>query len=156
MQAQRREWPAFGIGDTVEVYYKIKEGDKQRVQLYSGNVISIRGAGMGKSFIVRRISHEIGVERIFPWHSPMIEKIVVTRYGKVRRAKLYYLREKSGKEGRIKEAVKFDAESEARKAAKSKKKRATKKAAKKVAKKAAVKQTAKKTASKKKKTAARK
>lgn len=102
-----RIWPEFKVGDTLNVHYKIREGDKQRIQVYTGNVISIRGAGMGKSFIVRRVSHEIGVERIFPFHSPSIEKIEVIRKGKVRRARLFYLRDKSGKAGRIKESFDF-------------------------------------------------
>lgn len=100
------EHPVFGIGDTVKVHYRIKEGDKERVQLYEGTVGSIRGEGPGRTFLVRRISHDIGVERIFPFASPAIAKIEVSRKGKVRRAKLFYLRHKSGKEGRIKELMK--------------------------------------------------
>ena len=103
VEGQLREWPKFGIGDTVRVHYRIKEGDKERVQVYEGTVIAIRGEGLSRTFIVRRVSHEVGVERIFPWHSPAIQKIEVSRRGKVRRARLYYLRHKSGKEGRIKE-----------------------------------------------------
>jgi len=95
--------PEFGVGDTVRVHYKIKEGDKERVQTYEGTVASIRGEGQGKTFLVRRISHDIGVERLFPFESPSIAKLEVVRKGKVRRAKLFYLRHKSGKEGRIKE-----------------------------------------------------
>jgi len=96
--------PKFSVGDTVKVHYKIKEGDKERVQVYEGTVISIRGEGFGKTFNVRRISHEVGVERIFPFHNPSIAKVEVTRKGFVRRAKLYFLRHKSGKAGRIKES----------------------------------------------------
>ncbi|MCE9600104.1 MAG: 50S ribosomal protein L19 [Spirochaetia bacterium] len=95
--------PEFGVGDTVRVHYKIKEGDKERVQSYEGTVTSIRGSGAGRTFKVRRISHDIGVERIFPFESPLIAKLEVVRKGRVRRAKLFYLRHKSGKEGRIKE-----------------------------------------------------
>lgn len=138
IQSMRKTLPEFSVGDTIEVHYKIREGDKQRIQVYTGNVISIRGEGLGKSFIVRRISHEIGVERIFPYHTPMIEKIKVIRKGKVRRAKLYYLRGKSGKEGRIKEALIFTARESA-----------TKPAKKKVAKKKTVKKTARKSTTKK-------
>ncbi len=100
------EHPVFAIGDTVKVHYRIKEGDKERVQMYEGTVGSIRGEGPGRTFLVRRISHDIGVERIFPFASPAIAKIEVSRKGRVRRAKLFYLRHKSGKAGRIKELVK--------------------------------------------------
>lgn len=100
----KKEWPDFGIGDTIKVHNRIKEGDKSRIQIYEGVVISIRGEGLSKTFVVRRVTHEVGVERIFPFHSPSIEKIQITRKGKVRRAKLYYLRHKSGKSGRIKES----------------------------------------------------
>lgn len=99
-----KKWPDFRVGDNVKVHYKITEGDKQRIQIYEGTVISLRGEGLGRSFIVRRVSHEVGVERIFPYHSPNIDKIEISRYGKVRRSRLFYLRHKSGKEGRIKES----------------------------------------------------
>lgn len=101
-----KKWPEFNVGDNVKVHYRIVEGDKQRIQVYEGTVISVRGEGLGKTFVVRRVSHEIGVERIFPYHSPSIAKIEVVRYGKVRRSKLFYLRHKSGKAGRIKESMK--------------------------------------------------
>ena len=100
-----KTWPEFSVGDTLKVHYKIKEGDKERIQLYEGNVISIRGEGLGKTFTVRRIAHDVGVERIFPYHSPSIANLDVVRRGLVRRAKLYFLRGKSGKEGRIKEKI---------------------------------------------------
>ncbi len=103
-ESARRKHPDFRVGDTVRVQYKIREGDKERLQAYEGTVISIRGEGAGRSFIVRRVSHEVGVERIFPWHSPSIDHVQIVRKGKVRRAKLFYLRHKSGKAGRIKEA----------------------------------------------------
>lgn len=122
-----KEWPSFNIGDTVKVHYRITEGDKERIQVYEGAVISIRGEGLSRTFIVRRVSHDVGVERIFPYHSPSIAKIEVSRRGKVRRAKLFYLRQRSGKSARIKEA--FDARAvEAAKAKKSggKKKKAAK------------------------------
>lgn len=125
-----KEWPAFNIGDTVKVHYRITEGDKERIQVYEGAVISIRGEGLSRTFIVRRVSHDVGVERIFPYHSPSIAKIEVSRRGKVRRAKLFYLRQRSGKSARIKEAFDARAVSEAKKARKTtaaKKKKATKK-----------------------------
>lgn len=93
----------FGIGDTVKVHYKIEESGKERVQVYEGVVIAISNKGLTKSFIVRRISYDIGVERIFPLHSPKIAKIELVRKGHVRRSKLFFLREKSGKNARIKE-----------------------------------------------------
>lgn len=93
----------FEIGDTVRVLYKIIESGKERIQTYEGVVIAIASKGHSKTFTVRRISYDIGVERIFPLHSPRISKIELIRKGKVRRAKLYYLRSKTGKAGRIKE-----------------------------------------------------
>lgn len=99
-----KSWPKFGPGDTVGVYYRIKEGDKERVQLYEGVVIALRGSSYNRTFTVRRISHDVGVERTFPYHSPWIAKIDVKRKGKVRRAKLFYLRGRTGKATRIKEA----------------------------------------------------
>jgi large subunit ribosomal protein L19 len=99
-----KSWADFGPGDTVSIHYRIKEGDKERVQLYEGTVISIRGESYNRTFTVRRIAHDVGVERTFPYHSPWIAKIDVKRKGKVRRAKLFYLRGLSGKAGRIKEA----------------------------------------------------
>ncbi len=93
----------FEIGDTVKVHYKIVESGKERVQVYEGVVISIANKSHSKAFTVRRISYDIGVERIFPLHSPKIAKIELVRKGSVRRAKLFYLRDKKGKSGRIKE-----------------------------------------------------
>lgn len=123
-----KEWPSFNVGDTVKVHYRITEGDKERIQVYEGAVISIRGEGLSRTFMVRRVSHDVGVERIFPYHSPSIAKIEVSRRGKVRRAKLFYLRQRSGKSARIKEAFNATAMAAA-KAKKSggKKKKATKK-----------------------------
>jgi large subunit ribosomal protein L19 len=95
--------PAFGPGDTVRVHQRVVEGQKQRIQVFEGVVISRRGSLSNASFTVRKVSYGVGVERIFPLHSPNIEKIEVTRHGKVRRAKLYYLRERRGKAARIKE-----------------------------------------------------
>lgn len=99
----KKEFDAFGPGDTITVAYRIKEGNKERVQQYRGVVIKIAGQGDKKRFTVRKISDGIGVERIFPLESPFIESIKVNKYGKVRRAKLYYLRELTGKKARIKE-----------------------------------------------------
>lgn len=99
----RDDYPEFGSGDTLRVYVKIREGDKERIQVFQGTVISRRGSGTGASFTVRKISSGIGVERIFPLHSPNIDKIEKVRSGSVRRKKLYYLRGLTGKSARIKE-----------------------------------------------------
>ncbi len=97
-KGQMRELPEFRPGDTVKVYVRVKEGDKERVQPYEGIVIAIGGSGLGKTFVVRRIAAGgVGVERIFPYHSPTIENVEVVRRGRVRRAKLYYLRNVQGK-----------------------------------------------------------
>ena len=102
---QQRETahPPFHPGDTVKVHVKIREGEKERIQLFPGTVIARDGSGSTATFTVRRISHGEGVERVFPLHSPNVTKIEVTRLGKVRRAKLYYLRERAGKKARVKE-----------------------------------------------------
>ena len=94
--------PAFGPGDTVKVHVKIKEGEKERIQVFQGAVISRKGGGLNEMFTVRKVSSGIGVERVFPLHSPNIAKIEKIRTGDVRRAKLYYLRELTGKSARIK------------------------------------------------------
>jgi large subunit ribosomal protein L19 len=99
----RTDTPDFRPGDTVKVHVKIREGGKERIQVFQGVVISRRGGGTRESFTVRKISASIGVERIFPLHSPTIERIEVVRHGKVRRAKLYYLRTLRGKAARIEE-----------------------------------------------------
>lgn len=93
----------FAVGDTVKVHYKIKEGNKERIQVYEGTVISIKNKKNDKTFTVRRISYDVGVERIFPVYSPRIAKIELVRKGKVRRAKLYYLRDRVGKLSKVKE-----------------------------------------------------
>ena len=98
-----KEHPAFGPGDTITVAYRIKEGNKERIQQYRGVVIRISGEGNKKRLTVRKMSDNIGVERIFPLDSPFIDSITVNKYGKVRRAKLYYLRGLTGKKARIKE-----------------------------------------------------
>ena len=97
--------PDFSPGDTVNVQMRVKEGNRERLQAFSGVVIAIRNRGPHSSMTVRKISYGIGVERVFQIHSPLLEKITVTRRGKVRRAKLYYLRGRSGKSARIKEAL---------------------------------------------------
>lgn len=102
-QAKQDRHPDFVIGDTVKVHYKIKEGGKERIQVYTGTVIARKGGGVMESITVRRISYGEGVERVFPLNSPSIDKIEIERHGKVRRAKLYYLRDLAGKKARIKE-----------------------------------------------------
>jgi len=93
----KKKLPEFEVGDTIDVHFKIKEENKMRVQLFSGIVIGIKGRGINKTFTVRRISYGEGVERVFPFNSPLIDKVKVKKKGKVRRAKLYYLRGKKGK-----------------------------------------------------------
>ncbi len=99
----RSDLPEFRAGDTLRVHVKVSEGDKQRIQLFQGVVIARRGTGTGESFTVRKMSGGIGVERVFPIHSPILDKIEVVRRGRVRRAKLYYLRGLRGKAARIEE-----------------------------------------------------
>ena len=103
----QKEWmksvPPFRAGDTVRVNVRVKEGDKERLQAFEGVCIARRGAGISETFTVRKVSNGVGVERIFPVHSPMLESITVVRRGAVRRAKLYYLRDVTGKAARIKE-----------------------------------------------------
>jgi len=101
----KKDFDSFGPGDTVNIAYRIKEGNKERIQQYRGVVIKINGHGDKKRFTVRKISDGIGVERIFPLESPFIESITVMKHGKVRRAKLYYLRNLTGKKARIKERI---------------------------------------------------
>ena len=104
--ARRGEHPEFAAGDTVNVHVKIREGNKERIQVFQGLVIQRKNSGAGESFTVRKISNGIGVERIFPIWSPNIDKIEVLRRGKVRRARLYYMRGKQGKAARVKEKKK--------------------------------------------------
>ena len=98
----KNEFPSFKSGDTVSVHYKIREGNKERIQIYQGVVIQRNSAGANETFTVRKMSNGVGVERIFPINSPNIDKIEVNSHGKVRRAKLFYLRELTGKAARIK------------------------------------------------------
>ena len=103
-QNVKEDVPDFRPGDTVKVHYRITEGNRERIQVFQGDVISRKGKGSLETFTVRKISFSVGVERTFPVHSPKIEKIEVVRKGRVRRAKLYYLRDKVGKAAKIKEA----------------------------------------------------
>ncbi len=99
----RKDLPKLAPGDTVKVHVKVKEGEKERIQLFQGTVIALKGGGIRASFTVRKIASGVGVERIFPLHTPTIDKLEVVRHGRVRRAKLYFLREKLGKSGRLRE-----------------------------------------------------
>ncbi len=101
----KKDVPQFSIGDTVKVYNKIKEGARERIQLFEGTVIAKHNGGISETFTVRRISYGCGHEKTFPLHSPNVEKVEVVRYGKVRRAKLYYLRDKVGKDAKVKEKI---------------------------------------------------
>ncbi len=102
-EGHKKDVPEFNVGDTVRVYTKVVEGDKERLQPFEGVVIARKGGGARESFMVRKVSFGVGVERIFPVHSPTIDSIKVIRKGSVRRAKLYYLRSKKGKAAKIKE-----------------------------------------------------
>ena len=99
----RDDVPDFAAGDTLKVHVKVIEGNKERVQIFQGNVIAIQGSGIAETYTVRKVSYGVGVERTFPFHTPTVAKVEVTRRGDVRRAKLYYLRERSGKSAKIKE-----------------------------------------------------
>ena len=108
----KRELPDFGPGDTVVVNVKVKEGNRERVQAYEGVVIAKKNAGLNSAFSVRKISHGFGVERVFQTHSAVIDSVEVKRRGKVRGAKLYYLRDREGKSARIKENLNYTAPTE--------------------------------------------
>ena len=97
--------PVIEIGDTIKVHVKIREGDKERIQLFEGTVIAKRGSGVSETFTVRRVSYGVGVERVFPLHSPNVDKVEVVRHGRVRRSKLYYLRDRVGKAAKVKEQI---------------------------------------------------
>lgn len=97
--------PVIEIGDTIKVYVKIREGEKERIQLFEGTVIAKRGSGVSETFTVRRVSYGVGVERVFPLHSPNVDKVEVVRHGRVRRSKLYYLRDRVGKAAKVKEQI---------------------------------------------------
>ena len=100
--SMKEETPKFQIGDTVKVAVKIREGSRERIQMFEGTVIAIKGSGISKTFTVRRLSYGVGIERVFPLHSPNVESVQVIRSGKVRRAKLYYLRDRVGKAAKVK------------------------------------------------------
>ncbi|MCR5458009.1 MAG: 50S ribosomal protein L19, partial [Clostridiales bacterium] len=101
----KEQVPQFEIGDTVVVSNKITEGTRSRIQLFDGTVIARRGSGISETFTVRKISYGVGVEKTFPIHSPAVVKVDVTRHGKVRRAKLYYIRDRVGKAAKVKERI---------------------------------------------------
>lgn len=97
--------PAVNVGDTVKVHVKIKEGEKYRIQVFEGTVIAKKHGGINETFTVRRVAHGCGIERVFPVHSPVVDKVELVRSGKVRRSKLYYLRDRVGKAAKVKEQI---------------------------------------------------
>ena len=101
----KTEIPQFAIGDTVRVHVKIREGERERIQIFEGTVIARKGSGVSETFTVRRLSFGVGIERVFPVHSPNVAKVDVVRNGHVRRAKLYYLRDRVGKAAKVKEKI---------------------------------------------------
>ena len=101
----KAEMPEINIGDTVKVHVMIKEGNRERIQLFEGTVIAKKGSGVAETFTVRRVAYGVGVERVFPLHSPNVKDVQVIRYGKVRRSKLYYLRDRVGKAAKVKEQI---------------------------------------------------
>ena len=101
----KSEVPQFSIGDTVKVYQRIKEGSRERTQIFEGTVTAKKGGGISETFTVRRVSFGVGTEKTFPLHSPNVQKVEVVRAGKVRRAKLYYLRDRVGKSAKVKEKI---------------------------------------------------
>lgn len=101
----KSEVPAFEVGDTVKVHVRIKEGQKYRIQIFEGTVIAKKHGGISETFTVRRLAHGCGIERVFPVHSPVVDKVEVVRRGKVRRSKLYYLRDRVGKAAKVKEQL---------------------------------------------------
>lgn len=105
-ESMKPELPVFEIGDTVRVDVKIREGERERIQAFEGTVIAMKGSGISKTFTVRRVSYGVGVERVFPVHSPNVAGVKVIRHGKVRRTKLYYLRDRVGKAAKVKELIK--------------------------------------------------
>ena len=101
----KQDLPKFEVGDTVRIGVNIREGDKERVQMFEGTAIARKGSVIGETFTVRRVSYGVGIERVFPIHSPNVKEVKVIRRGKVRRAKLYYLRDRVGKAAKVKEQV---------------------------------------------------
>ncbi len=104
-ESMKTEVPQFSVGDTVRVDVNIREGDRERIQQFEGTVIARKGSGVSETFTVRRVSYGVGVERVFPLHSPNVKGIQVVRLGRVRRAKLYYLRDRVGKAAKVKEQI---------------------------------------------------
>lgn len=104
--SQLKEMPELNIGDTVRVHVKIKEGDRERIQVFEGTIIARKHGGISETFTVRRLSYGVGVERVFPVHSPIVDKVEIVRSGRVRRGKLYYLRDRVGKAAKVKEQLK--------------------------------------------------
>lgn len=105
-ESMKSSVPDIFIGDTVKVHVNIKEGDKSRIQVFEGTIIAKKHGGISETFTVRRVAHGCGIERVFPIHSPVIDKVEIVRKGKVRRAKLYYLRDRVGKAAKVKEQIK--------------------------------------------------
>ncbi len=103
--SMKKDAPVVNVGDTVKVSVKIKEGDKYRIQIFEGTVIAKKHGGINETFTVRRVAHGCGIERVFPVHSPVVDKVEVVRSGKVRRSKLYYLRNRVGKAAKVKEQI---------------------------------------------------
>lgn len=103
--SMKKDAPVVNVGDTVKVHVQITEGDKSRIQVFEGTVIAKKHGGISETFTVRRVAHGCGIERVFPVHSPVVEKVDIVRSGKVRRAKLYYLRNRVGKAAKVKEAI---------------------------------------------------
>ncbi|MBR1591768.1 MAG: 50S ribosomal protein L19 [Ruminococcus sp.] len=103
--SMKKDAPKFEVGDTVKVHVQIKEGEKSRIQIFEGTVIAKKHGGISETFTVRRVAHGCGIERVFPVHSPVVDKVEVIRHGKVRRAKLYYLRDRVGKAAKVKEQI---------------------------------------------------
>ena len=101
----KAEKPQFNVGDTVRVDVRIKDGDRERIQAFEGTVIAKKHGGISETFTVRRVAHGCGIERVFPLHSPVVDRVEVIRKGKVRRAKLYYLRDRVGKAAKVKEQI---------------------------------------------------
>ena len=104
-EQMRNDLPNFNVGDNVKLHVKVKEGNRERIQMFEGTVIAKKGSGVAETFTVRRISYGVGVERVFPVHSPNVKDVQVVRYGKVRRSKLYYLRDRVGKAAKVKEQI---------------------------------------------------
>lgn len=101
----KAEVPEINVGSTVRVHVKIREGERERIQVFEGTIIAVKGSGVSSTFTVRRVSYGVGVERVFPVHSPNVAKVEVIRNGKVRRSKLYYLRDRVGKSAKVKEKI---------------------------------------------------